>query len=352
MKSQKEEISHSRKGSKALFSIALAAIFVLAVLGLGLKALTGSSGTEVNMLSMEQAVYTGSGVLAAQVRSDQAIAPEAPELVLLSKTSIIATAPSMAVTSKVLGAIIGESTFDVRDNREILHYIVEEGDTIASLAENFGISVDTIVWANDLTSGEELVEGEELIILPVSGALHLVRPGDTLSEIALWYRGDVEEILEFNELESAEDIFVGDFLVVPDGRKPAKLPSGRLTPLANSYFIYPVPRSWRVTQGLHPFNAVDLSNGTCGGPVYAASGGIVQQVGYHRVAGNYARILHPNGVVTFYGHLSGQAASPGERVWQGQIVGYVGHSGYTVPAGSAGCHLHFEVRGAKNPFAK
>lgn len=333
-------------------SVALAAVFVLAIMGFGVKALIGLHGADVNMLSMEQAIHTGSGMLSSQVRSDQAHAPEAPELVLLSKTSIIATAPSMTVTPRVLGALIGESTLVGRNNREILHYIVEEGDTIKALAEDFGISLNTIIWANDFSSGEQLVQGDELIILPVSGALHLVRPGDTLSEIALWYRGDVEEILEFNELESAEDIFVGDFLIVPDGRKPSKLPSGRLTPLAHSYFIYPVPRSWRMSQGLHPFNAVDLSNGTCGGPVYASAGGIVQQVGYHSVAGNYVRILHPNGVVTFYGHLSGQAASPGERVLQGQIVGYVGHSGYTLPAGPAGCHLHLEVRGAINPFAK
>ena len=352
MKSQKEEISHSRKGSKALFSIAAVAIFLLAGIGFGIKALVGSSGTEVHMLSMGQAVYAGSGMLSSQIRSDQAQAPEAPELVLLGNTSIIATAPSMAVTPQVLGALIGESTLGARNNREILHYIVEEGDTIAVLAEKFGISLNTIVWANDLSASEALKPGDELIILPTSGALHLVRPGDTLSEVALWYSGDVEEILAFNELESAEDIFVGDFLIIPDGRKPSKLPSGRLTPLANSYFIYPVPRSYQLTQGLHPFNAVDLSNSTCGGPAYAAAGGMVQQVGYHGVAGNYVRVLHPNGVVTFYGHLSGQAVSPGERVLQGQIVGYVGHSGYTIPAGPGGCHLHFEVRGATNPFAK
>lgn len=352
MKSQKEEISHSRKGSKALFSIALAAIFLLTGVGFGLNFLIGSSGRNVVKLSLDGSFYAGNSALSAQVRSDQAVAPEAPELVLLSKTSIIATAPSMAVTPKVLGAIIGVPSLDVRDSREILHYVVEEGDTIESLAEKFGISINTIVWANDLSSGSQLTPGDELIMLPVSGALHLVRPNDTLSEIASWYRGDVEEILEFNELASAGDIFVGDFLVIPGGKKPAVLPSGRLTPLANSYFIYPVPRSWKITQGLHPFNAIDLANGTCGGPAYAAAGGIVQQTGYHSVAGNYVRILHPNGVVTFYGHLSGQATSPGERVLQGQIVGYVGHSGYTIPAGPGGCHLHFEVRGATNPFAK
>jgi murein DD-endopeptidase MepM/ murein hydrolase activator NlpD len=264
----------------------------------------------------------------------------------------MAVTPPMTVTAKVLGAIIGDAPLDARSSREIVHYVIEEGDTIESLAERFGVSVNTILWANELSSSAALSLREELIILPASGTLHLVRPHDTLSEIALWYKADLQEILEFNELDSAQDIFVGDFLIIPGGRKPAQLPSGRLTPLANSYFIYPVPRSYRLTQGLHPFNAVDLSNGACGGPAYAAAGGIVQQAGYHGVAGNYVRILHPNGVVTFYGHLSGQAASPGERVLQGQIVGYVGHSGYTIPAGPAGCHLHFEVRGAANPFAK
>ncbi len=355
MKSQEEEISHSRKGSKALFSIAFTAVFLLVGICVVLKILVGSSGQDTVKLSLDEHFYAGNTALSTQIRSDQAVAPEAPELVFLSKTSVVATVPPMGITPKVLGAIIGASSLDVRDSREILHYLVEESDTIESLAEKFAISINTIVWANDLDSGSQLTPGDELIILPVSGALHLVRPNDTLSEIASWYRGDVERILEFNELASAGDIFVGDFLVVPDGRKPAVLPSGRLTPLANSYFIYPVPRSWKITQGLHPFNALDISNGTngtCGGPVYAAAGGIVQQAGYHSVAGNYVRVLHPNGVVTFYGHLSGQAVSPGERVLQGQIVGYVGYSGYTIPAGPAGCHLHFEVRGAANPFAK
>jgi len=332
--------------------VALGAIFLLPGMTFGLKVMTGSTATEVDMLAMRQMVQSESGMVSAQVRSDQVVALEAPELIFLGKTSVRATVPPLVVTPKILGALIGDAPLEGRNNREILHYTVDEGDTIESLAEDFGISTNTIIWANDLNAHATLENGEELIILPLSGALHLVRSGDTLSEIALWYKGDVEEILEFNELESAEDIFVGDLLVIPDGTKPAQLPSGRLTPFANSYLIYPVSRSYRLTQGLHPFNAVDLANDACGGPVYAAAGGMVQQVGYHSVAGNYVRILHPNGVVTFYGHLSGQATSPGERVLQGQIVGYVGYSGHTIPAGSGGCHLHFEVRGAKNPFAK
>ena len=179
-----------------------------------------------------------------------------------------------------------------------------------------------------------------------------MRPGDTLSEIAVWYKGDIDEILYFNEITDAKDIFVGDLLIIPGGIKPAQLPAGRLTQLAGGYFMMPVPRSYKITQGLHPFNAIDFANGTCGGPAYAAASGLVQRVGYDGVAGNYVRIMHDNGVVTLYGHLSGQTVSSGERVGRGQIVGYIGYSGYTIPAGPRGCHLHFEVRGAANPFLK
>jgi murein DD-endopeptidase MepM/ murein hydrolase activator NlpD len=58
------------------------------------------------------------------------------------------------------------------------------------------------------------------------------------------------------------------------------------------------------------------------------------------------------GISTFYGHLSAINVKVGQDVSQGQIIGYVGHTGYTIPAGPAGCHVHFEVRGARNPFAK
>jgi len=227
---------------------------------------------------------------------------------------------------------------------------VEEGDTSSSVAEKFGISVNTVLWVNELSSSSSLKTGQELVILPVSGTLHLVRPYDTLSEIALWYKGDVDEIADYNGLDSAEDVFAGDFLIVPGGVMPRTLPSGRLTPIANSHFIYPIPAPHKVTQGLHAFNAIDFSNGVCGDPVYAAAGGTVQRAGYHSTGGNYVRVLHPNGVVTYYGHLSRSTVTPGEKVFQGEIIGYVGHSGYTIPSGPAGCHVHFEVRGAKNPF--
>jgi murein DD-endopeptidase MepM/ murein hydrolase activator NlpD len=275
--------------------------------------------------------------------SQRALAPETPELMFVAHNTLQAATPPLAVTPQVLGAIVGQLEADIRP--EVLRYIVEEGDTIASVAEQFGISANTVAWANELSLTSTLKLGQELIILPTTGALHLVRANDTLSEIAGWYHGDVNEIVSFNALESPSAIFAGDFLIIPNGSQPSVLPKGRLTPLANSYFIYPIPGPHRVTQGLHAFNAIDFSNGSCGESVYAAAGGTVQRTGYTSLGGNYVRILHPNGVVTYYGHLSSILTVPGARVYQGQLVGYTGRTGY-----ATGCHVHFEVRGAANPF--
>ncbi|MBU0476443.1 M23 family metallopeptidase, partial [Patescibacteria group bacterium] len=63
-------------------------------------------------------------------------------------------------------------------------------------------------------------------------------------------------------------------------------------------------------------------------------------------------IIHPNGVVTLYSHLQSISVKAGEKVSQGQGIGLIGHTGQTIPSGPQGCHLHFEVRGAENPFAK
>jgi len=339
----KEDISSRRKGKAPFLLVALGAIFLLVATGI------------VGILSERpERVFLANTATPLENSFDQIaahgtpIVPETPELVLLGRTGVKAAIPPVTVTPQVLGAIVGGLETGVTP--EILRYVVEEGDTSASLAERFQISVNTILWVNNLSNSSTLSPGKELIILPTSGTLHLVRPYDTLSEIALWYKGSTKKITRYNGLESAGDIYAGDLIIIPDGVMPRTLPAGRLTPLANSYFIYPIPAPHRITQALHPFNAIDFSNGFCGEPIYAAAGGTIQRTGYHSAAGNFVRILHPNGVVTYYGHLSRFTVSAGGRVFQGEIVGYTGHSGYTIPAGPAGCHLHFGVRGASNPF--
>jgi murein DD-endopeptidase MepM/ murein hydrolase activator NlpD len=254
------------------------------------------------------------------------------------------------VTPQILGVLTGEETPEVR--KEIIEYTVQQGDSLSKIAEKFTISLNTLVWANNLSSNSKVKEGQALIILPVSGTLHYVKSGDTVSEVATKYKSTTEKIITFNELTGEKDIFAGDILVVPDGIMPPSLPKTAEIPLANSYFI--LPTNGRISQGLHWYNAIDFAN-ACGSPIYAVAAGTVLKVkfGYNQGAGNTLTISHPNGVVTQYGHIQSSLVNAGDQVYQGQVIAYIGGQPGTSGAGlSTGCHVHFGVSGARNPFAK
>ena len=84
-------------------------------------------------------------------------------------------------------------------------------------------------------------------------------------------------------------------------------------------------------------SGIDIAN-YYGAPVYAAASGYVQQSGWYGGYGRYICISHDFGIQTAYAHMSSLAVSAGTYVKKGQIIGYVGSSGY-----STGPHLHFEV---------
>jgi len=262
------------------------------------------------------------------------------------------------------------SSISQEQKREPFYYQVKEGDTIYSLAQNFGISPETIIYANNLKKNQKLKEGSYLIILPVDGILYQVKEGDSIEKIAENFKVEKNEILSFNQIEENE-ISVGDILVIPG----AKIPSLKESPkekrgkiklakekeifqeqdfVSSLNFICPLPPC-NITQGLHWYNAVDFSNHRCGDPVLAAAGGkvIFAKYGWNGGAGNTVKILHENNIITVYGHLQKILVKEGDEVYQGQVIGYVGGMPGDPGAGiSTGCHLHFSVIGAKNPFAK
>lgn len=266
--------------------------------------------------------------------------------IVIEENSFKTAAPLAIFEGKALGVLTSET----KERKEIIEYLVKEGDTPSQIAEKFDISLETILWANDLTKNSKIKPGQELTILPVSGVIRLVEKGETVSEIARKYKADVSEIVAFNELSQEAEVFAGDLLIIPGGVMPPEAPIQYPTPLASSYFICPIPSPCKITQGLHWYNAIDFSNGKCGEPVFATAGGEIQKTGFGSVVGKYIRIFHPNGVITLYGHLSIILKVPGQRVSQGDIIGYIGNTGYTI--GRTGCHLHFEVRGARNPFVR
>lgn len=232
----------------------------------------------------------------------------------------------------------------------IITYHVQPGDTLSGIAKKFNLSLNTILWANPKVSQKSLLKvGQELTILPVDGVIHEVKPGETLGGIALAYGVSLKKLAEFNHISEEGFIVDGQVLIVPGGTPPRPAP-GRYAPAtlsAASYFAKPVPGG-RLTQGLHAFNAVDIAK-ACGAYIYAAAPGRVataDAVGWNGGYGKFIKIDHPNGTATLYAHLSQILVKQGQSVSRGAIIGRMGSTGR-----STGCHVHFEVRGAANPFA-
>lgn len=278
------------------------------------------------------------------------LALEVPDMKIINDNSAYAMSSYRILSTQVLGAIFGEES---KNSNEITEYTVAPGDTIDSIAQEFGVTANTIIWSNNLTKSSTLKVGQTLVILPVSGLLHIVKSGDTIFDIAKIYKSKSEDIISYNNFNNENDIYIGDIIIVPNGIMPQKsAPSATQAPLANNFFIIPV--EGKVTQGLHFYNAIDVAN-KCGTPFYAAASGVVQRVayGWNLGGGNYITILHSNGVVSYYGHFMTSFVKPGDIVKTGDRIGLVGGGKGMAGAGkSTGCHLHFDVRGAKNPLSK
>ncbi len=236
---------------------------------------------------------------------------------------------------------------------KILIYTVAPGDTPGSIAEQFGISLNTLLWANNIRNANLIKVGDELIILPVSGVKYEIKKGDTIETIAKKFKGDAGEILRFNGLAIGEELEIGGVIIIPDGEfAPSPVASsGRITssaglPEYSGYYMRPITGG-RKSRGLHGFNGVDLAN-SCGLPVLASADGaviIARSSGWNGGYGRYLVVSHPNGTQTLYAHLSSLLISVGRHVNKGGAIGTIGSTG-----NSTGCHVHFEVRGAKNPF--
>jgi LysM repeat protein len=243
---------------------------------------------------------------------------------------------------------------------EISVYVVRPGDSLSQIAEMFGVTTNTILWANDIPRGKSIQPGDTLVILPIVGVRHIVKSGDTIASIAKKYGANAEEIVSYNQLSSATDISVGETLVIPGGeiQETVSVKTTKATSVKNSpkvgntsisssgFLVNPVPSAIK-TQGIHGYNAVDLA-APYGTPIRAAAAGQVivsKPSGWNGGYGVYIVIKSSNGIQTLYSHNSSNAVSVGEYVTQGQTIGYVGSTGK-----STGNHVHFEVRGGTNPF--
>ncbi len=239
---------------------------------------------------------------------------------------------------------------------QISIHVVREGDTLSQIADMYNVKINTIIWANDI-KGRYIQPGQELIILPINSVRHTVAKGETLASIVKKYQGDLDETASYNEIAPTAALAVGSVVLIPDGVIAAPPAAARTSSAPASlrgagganisgYFGWPV-NGGVLTQGIHGFNGIDIG-ASYGTAIYASAAGTVivaREGGYNGGYGSYVVIQHSNGTQTLYAHLSSVMVGQGAVVSKGQTIGKMGSTGK-----STGNHLHFEVRGAANPF--
>lgn len=227
-------------------------------------------------------------------------------------------------------------------------YKVAKGDTLSGIAKSFGISIETISAANPKTRGGSIKEGEVLKILPVTGFVYLLKDGEAVETVASKFGLSIFQLSGFNSGVELSSIKPGSPVVIPGNPRSAE---GSQLPDLKTYFALPAEGlNWG---SLHNYNAVDIAN-ICGTKVVSSADGLVTEIGIPEENnggyGGYVLIEHPNGTRTRYAHLGKIDINLGDYVKKGIKIGEMGNSG-TVH-GPSGCHLHFEVYEAQNPFRK
>ncbi len=259
--------------------------------------------------------------------------------------------------SAVLGALTTatDQTATVISDKprdQVVVYEVQQGDTLGIIAQKFGVTVDTIKWANDL-KGEALSVGQQIKIPPVTGIVHKVKPGETVYSIAKYYKTDAQKIVNypFNDYTDLDTfaLAVGQTLVVPDGvmpeARPIIAPSVPTSQIAGGSGQFLWPAGGSITQYPVWYHmALDIANSAAPGIAAAGSGKVVLVERQRYAYGWHIIIDNGGGLSTLYAHLSDIYVDVGQDITKGQLIGKMGSTGR-----STGTHLHFEVR--KNGIA-
>jgi murein DD-endopeptidase MepM/ murein hydrolase activator NlpD len=274
--------------------------------------------------------------------------------------------------SDVPGGAGQASSSMVGARARIVQYVVEEGDTVAAIADKFHLKPATLIAVNGLSSRAIIRDGMTLRVPPVDGVVYVVKRGDTVGSIGRRLSAVPQDIINANGLGGDGNITIGMELIVPGGKLPVPVTPQRSTTsrvpsqltkyavpddaddsgVSAGKFIWPagVRRISQYYKGSR-HTGVDIA-GPVGTPLYASAGGTIISAGWNSGGYGYMTIIdHGNGYFTRYGHQSKILVSVGDSVRRGQVIGLMGSTGR-----STGPHLHFEVmrgslRNRLNPLA-
>lgn len=120
---------------------------------------------------------------------------------------------------KIISAPNSPVLKDPEEDGGVKIYTVKEGDTVSSIAAAHHITVNTILWANDIENVDSIMPGDKIFILPVAGLTHIVKKGENLDKIAKEFKADKDKIIAFNDLPANGEIKEGEEIIIPGGQK-------------------------------------------------------------------------------------------------------------------------------------
>ena len=277
-----------------------------------------------------------------------------------------------------------KTTIPSRTRVKVIEYTVQQGDSVFSIAEQFGLRPETILWGNYTALKDnvrELSVGQVLNILPTDGTYHYYSVGENLNQIADKFETDAEAIINWpgNNLDPYETdpadpkIADGTWLIIPNGKRELQdwgpPPISRQNPAAAKYygdgycgqvyegpvgngtFVWPTVATYLsgydYNAAIHP--GIDIG-GAEGNAIYSVDAGVVVYAGWSNYGYGYLIVIdHGGGWQSAYAHLSGIGVFCGQGVSQGSHIGQLGNTG-----NSSGAHLHFElvseIWGKVNPW--
>ncbi len=242
-----------------------------------------------------------------------------------------------------------QNSSDLQKNDSLITYQtyrVKAGDMIGFIADDFGVTQDTIISVNNIKQSRLIQIGQYLKIPSMPGIIYTVKKdGETPQTVAAYYKVDAQKFADVNSLELDSELKAGECFFVPG----AELDWATRQEINGDLFKKPLhvrywlssPYGWRDS----PFNTgkrtfhggIDMAVAQ-GTAIYAALDGKVTATGYNTTYGNYVIITHHSGYKTLYAHMSSINCKKGNFVYTNTIIGRVGSTGM-----STGPHLHFTV---------
>ncbi|HEY8738572.1 MAG TPA: CHAP domain-containing protein [Candidatus Dormibacteraeota bacterium] len=115
---------------------------------------------------------------------------------------------------------VSGSTADTPPRRDVIYYSMKPGDTVQNVAGRFGLTVDTLRWANNILDVTGVTEGHRIVIPPVNGILVKAGADTKLTALAIQYHVNVQDIIDFNLIRDPSNLQAGTMVMLPDGVGP------------------------------------------------------------------------------------------------------------------------------------